>query len=178
MIVVACYSFPGKLNGSKTQSDVRSIYQTIDVDKRNSIRKNVRVLNRKMEKKTLLPIHGLGSGAAWRLFCDENSMELVACQIKETCNRFEVLRSIHVGLSCVQRNLEDMPSMSEFVLMLSSDVPLQQPKQPGFFTKRDLVEASADNQKPNWSNDIAITVCQRVRATLAEKVLVLYHSKL
>ncbi|KAL4376910.1 hypothetical protein GQ457_02G032130 [Hibiscus cannabinus] len=97
---------------------------------------------------------------AWRLFCDENSMGLVACQIKETCNRFEVLRSIHVGLSCVQRNLEDMPSMSEVVLMLSSDVPLQQPKQPGSFTKRDLVEASADNQKANCSNDFAITVVQ------------------
>ncbi|KAK9007047.1 hypothetical protein V6N11_019375 [Hibiscus sabdariffa] len=97
---------------------------------------------------------------AWRLFCDENFMELVAGQIKETCNRFEVLRLIHVGLSRVQRNLEDMPSMSEVVLMLSSDVPLQQPKQPGSFTKRDLVEASADNQKPNWSNDFAITVVQ------------------
>ncbi|KAK9007023.1 hypothetical protein V6N11_019351 [Hibiscus sabdariffa] len=97
---------------------------------------------------------------AWRLFCDENFMELVAGQIKETCNRFEVPRLIHVGLSRVQRNLEDMPSMSEVVLMLSSDVPLQQPKQPGSFTKRDLVEASADNQKPNWSNDFAITVIQ------------------
>ncbi|KAK9016793.1 hypothetical protein V6N11_079286 [Hibiscus sabdariffa] len=34
------------------------------------------------------------------------------------------------------------------------------PKQPGFFTERDLVEASADNQKPNCSNDFAITVVQ------------------
>ncbi|KAK8503646.1 hypothetical protein V6N12_024818 [Hibiscus sabdariffa] len=113
---------------------------------------------------TLLDISSIVETAlfsqAWRLFCDENSMELVACQIKETCNRFKVLRSIHVGLSCVQRNLEDMPSMSEVILMLSCDVPLQQPKQPGSFTKRDLVEASADNQKPNCSNDFAITVVQ------------------
>ncbi|KAK8973520.1 hypothetical protein V6N11_030710 [Hibiscus sabdariffa] len=75
-----------------------------------------------------------------------------------------------------------MPSMSEVVLMLSSDVPLQQPKQPGCFTKRDLIEASADNRKP-----IVLTILQSqwwfrqdkmisIRATLAEKVLV--HSSI
>ncbi|KAL4375889.1 hypothetical protein GQ457_02G029840 [Hibiscus cannabinus] len=65
---------------------------------------------------------------AWTLFGDEKSMELVAGQIKETCNRFQVLRSIHVGLLCVQRSLEDRPSMSVVVLMLS--------------TERDLAEVS------------------------------------
>ena len=89
-------------------------------------------------------------------------MELVADPIKDTCNHLEVLRSIHVGLLCVQLSLEDRPSMSNVVLMLSSEVPLPQPKQPGFFTERDLVEASSssDNQKPSRSNDFAITVVE------------------
>ena len=69
-------------------------------------------------------------------------MELVADPIRDTCNQFEVLRSIHIGLLCVQQSLEDRPSMSNVVLMLSSEVPLAQPKQPGFFTERDLVEAT------------------------------------
>ncbi|KAE8674446.1 Serine/threonine kinase [Hibiscus syriacus] len=96
-------------------------------------------------------------GHAWRLFCDGNSMELAADGIKETCNRFEVLRLIHVGLLCVQRSLVDRPSMSDVVLMLSSEVPLQQPKQPGFFTERDLVEAANSSA---CSNDFAITVVE------------------
>ncbi|XP_022717013.1 G-type lectin S-receptor-like serine/threonine-protein kinase At4g27290 [Durio zibethinus] len=101
-------------------------------------------------------------GHAWRLFCDGNSLELVADPIKDTCNHFEVLRSIHVGLLCVQRSLEDRPNMSNVVLMLSSEVLLPQPKQPGFFTERDLVEAtsSSDNLKPSCSNDFAITVIE------------------
>ncbi|XP_021287429.1 G-type lectin S-receptor-like serine/threonine-protein kinase At4g27290 [Herrania umbratica] len=101
-------------------------------------------------------------GHAWRLFCDGNSLELSADPIKNTCIHFEVLRAIHIGLLCVQRNLEDRPSISNVVLMLSSEVPLPQPKQPGFFTERDLVEASSssDNRKPSCSNDFAITVVE------------------
>ncbi|XVF04087.1 hypothetical protein REPUB_Repub05bG0051400 [Reevesia pubescens] len=101
-------------------------------------------------------------GHAWRLFCDSNSLELVADPIKDTCNDFEVLRSIQIGLLCVQLNLEDRPSMSNVVLMLSSEVPLPQPKQPGFFTERDLVEASSssDYQKQSCSNDISFTVLE------------------
>ncbi|EOY12716.1 S-locus lectin protein kinase family protein, putative [Theobroma cacao] len=101
-------------------------------------------------------------GHAWTLFCDGNSLELIADPIKNTCIHFEVLRAIHIGLLCVQRNLEDRPSISNVVLMLSSEVPLPQPKQPGFFTERDLVEASSssDNQKPSCSNDFAITVAE------------------
>lgn len=90
-------------------------------------------------------------------------MELVADPIKDACNDFEVLRSIHVGLLCVQRNLEDRPSMANVVLMLSSEVPLPQPKQPGFFTERDFAESSSssDCQKPLMcSNDFAITIVE------------------
>ncbi|XVE50443.1 hypothetical protein DITRI_Ditri01bG0162700 [Diplodiscus trichospermus] len=101
-------------------------------------------------------------GHAWRLFCDGNSSELVADPIKDVCNQSEVLRSIHVGLLCVQRSLEDRPSMSNVVLMLDSEVLLPQPKQPGFFTERDQVEASSssENQKQSCSNNFAITVIE------------------
>ncbi|KAE8667300.1 Serine/threonine kinase [Hibiscus syriacus] len=102
-------------------------------------------------------------GHAWTLFCNGNSMELVADTIKNTCNPPEVLRSIQVGLLCVQRSLEDRPTMSNVVLMLSSEVPLHQPKQPGFFNERDLIQdasSSSDAQKHTCSNDFSITVIE------------------
>ncbi|XWS51956.1 hypothetical protein CRYUN_Cryun11dG0026100 [Craigia yunnanensis] len=61
-------------------------------------------------------------------------MELIESPIREISNPCEVLRSIHVG-------------------------PLPQPKQPGFFTERDLVEAgsSPGHRKLLSSNGFTIT---------------------
>ena len=86
-------------------------------------------------------------------------MELIASEIKGTCNPSEVLRSIHVGLLCVQHSPEDRPNMSNVVLMLGSQGPLPQPKQPGFFTDRELVESTclSTSHKLLSSNDFTIT---------------------
>ena len=46
-----------------------------------------------------------------------------------------------MGLLCVQRVPEDRPSMSSVVLMLSSDVALPPPKQPGFYIERSVPES-------------------------------------
>ncbi|XP_034898841.1 G-type lectin S-receptor-like serine/threonine-protein kinase At4g27290 isoform X4 [Populus alba] len=81
-------------------------------------------------------------GHAWILFKQGRPLELAAGSKVETPYLSEVLRSIHVGLLCVQENPEDRPNMSYVVLMLGNEDELPQPKQPGFFTERDLVEAS------------------------------------
>ncbi|XP_022717011.1 G-type lectin S-receptor-like serine/threonine-protein kinase At4g27290 isoform X1 [Durio zibethinus] len=98
-------------------------------------------------------------GHAWRLFTAGEPMELISSPIRETCNPSEVLRSIHVGLLCVQQSSEDRPNMSNVVLMLGSHGPLPQPKQPGFFTERDLVESSSSStsHKLLSSNDCTIS---------------------
>ena len=57
--------------------------------------------------------------------------------VEDTFHPYEVLRSIHVGLLCVQHCADDRPSMSSVVLMLSSDAALPQPKEPGFFNNCD-----------------------------------------
>ncbi|XWS27928.1 hypothetical protein CRYUN_Cryun25bG0022500 [Craigia yunnanensis] len=50
-------------------------------------------------------------GHAWRLFRDGNSLVLFADPIKDTCNDFEVLRSIHVGpICCVWKQCYTMRS--------------------------------------------------------------------
>ena len=61
------------------------------------------------------------------------SLELLDARVGDTLHLSEALRSIHVGLLCVQNCAEDRPSMSSVVLMLSSKVALPQPKEPGYF---------------------------------------------
>ncbi|EOY12712.1 Serine/threonine kinases,protein kinases,ATP binding,sugar binding,kinases,carbohydrate binding [Theobroma cacao] len=98
-------------------------------------------------------------GHAWRLFAEGKSFELVASAIRDTGNASEVLRSIHVGLLCVQHSPEDRPNMSNVVMMLGSQGPLPQPRQPGFFNERDLVDQSSSSsasQKLLSSNDFTI----------------------
>ena len=62
-----------------------------------------------------------------------------------TCNLSEVLRSINVGLLCVQRFPDDRPSMHSVVLMLGSEGALPRPKEPCFFTDRNMMEANSSS---------------------------------
>ncbi|KAJ6928296.1 hypothetical protein NC652_012397 [Populus alba x Populus x berolinensis] len=98
-------------------------------------------------------------GHAWILFKENRSLELAADSIAITCNLSEVLRSIHVGLLCVQENPEMRPTMSNVVLMLGNDDALPQPKQPGFFTERDVIGASCSSSlsKPCSVNECSVS---------------------
>ncbi|KAI9386389.1 hypothetical protein POPTR_010G018050v4 [Populus trichocarpa] len=101
-------------------------------------------------------------GHAWILFKQGRSLELAAGSGVETPYLSEVLRSIHVGLLCVQENTEDRPNISHVVLMLGNEDELPQPKQPGFFTERDLDEASysSSQNKPPSANGCSISMLE------------------
>ncbi|KAF7141462.1 hypothetical protein RHSIM_Rhsim06G0191200 [Rhododendron simsii] len=60
-------------------------------------------------------------GHAWTLHKEDRSIELIDPTSKDSCCPPEVLRSIHVGLLCVQQHPDDRPSMSSMVLMLGSE---------------------------------------------------------
>ncbi|KAF2285988.1 hypothetical protein GH714_009485 [Hevea brasiliensis] len=60
-------------------------------------------------------------GHAWELFSESRYLELIDTSIAEKYNLLEVLRSIHVGLLCVQRSPEERPSISVVVRMLDSE---------------------------------------------------------
>ncbi|KAG6756521.1 hypothetical protein POTOM_039951 [Populus tomentosa] len=98
-------------------------------------------------------------GHAWKLFKENRSVELAAESFVRTCNLSEVLRSIHVGLLCVQEDPEDRPNMSNVVLMLGNEDELPHPRQPGFFIERDLIEVaySSSSSKPCSANECSIS---------------------
>ncbi|KAM7498790.1 hypothetical protein LguiA_023204 [Lonicera macranthoides] len=97
-------------------------------------------------------------GHAWKLHKEGRPLELMNECIRESCNLFEVLRSIHVGLLCVQQSPEDRPNMSTVVLMLSSEGELPQPKQPGFFTERNMFDTNSSLYDSASTNEITSTM--------------------
>ncbi|KAI6690443.1 hypothetical protein NL676_027271 [Syzygium grande] len=88
-------------------------------------------------------------GHAWILFTEGRSMRLLDKLVENSCSSFEALRSIHIGLLCVQRCPDDRPSMSAVVMMLGSDIELPLPKEPGFFNERDLLQENTSHSQPN-----------------------------
>ncbi|CAL5393217.1 unnamed protein product [Camellia sinensis] len=86
--------------------------------------------------------HGDSIKKAWRLYKEDRSLKLIDEALWDSCYLNEVLRSIHVGLLCVEQCPENRPSMSSVVLMLGSEGALPWAKQPGLFTKRNVLEVS------------------------------------
>ncbi|XP_052206368.1 G-type lectin S-receptor-like serine/threonine-protein kinase At4g27290 isoform X4 [Diospyros lotus] len=101
-------------------------------------------------------------GHAWKLYQEGRALEVVDAAIVNSIYVSEMLRSIQVALLCVQQSPEDRPSMSSVVLMLGNDGALPQPKQPGFFTERKVVESeySTSRDTPSSVNEITITLLE------------------
>lgn len=73
---------------------------------------------------------------------EDRFLELIDTSMGNTCNLSEVLCAINVGLLCVQHFADDRPSMHSVALFLGSEGALPQPKQPCFFTERNVVGAN------------------------------------
>ncbi|KAJ6950318.1 G-type lectin S-receptor-like serine/threonine-protein kinase [Populus alba x Populus x berolinensis] len=98
-------------------------------------------------------------GHAWKLWTEERALELLDNMSDRPYSVSEVLRCIHVGLLCVQQKPEDRPNMSSVVLMLGSENSLPDPKQPGFFTERNMPagDSSSGNHESSSINDLTIS---------------------
>ncbi|KAB2026514.1 hypothetical protein ES319_D06G224000v1 [Gossypium barbadense] len=92
-------------------------------------------------------------GHAWKLLNEERSLELIDEKVRSSSEISQVLRSIQVGLLCVQQCPKDRPDMATAVLMLSSDnIPsLPQPKEPGYFATRIVHH----NRDPSFSTNLS-----------------------
>lgn len=100
-------------------------------------------------------------GHAWKLWNEGKPLELVDASMGESYALSEVLRCIHVSLLCLQQHPEDRPTMSNVVLMLSSESTLAQPKQPGFYMETGPIEAYSHSSKNESStNELTITLME------------------
>nr|XP_043620638.1 putative receptor-like protein kinase At4g00960 [Erigeron canadensis] len=72
---------------------------------------------------------------AWRCWRDGTASDIIDPILLKGPNSFtDILRSIHIALLCIQKNVADRPTMSLVVLMLSSvSLTLQVPSEPAFF---------------------------------------------
>ncbi|KAL5737858.1 hypothetical protein ACOSP7_030619 [Xanthoceras sorbifolium] len=97
-------------------------------------------------------------GHAWRLWNEERAVELIVKSLDYSSASSEILQCIHVGLLCVQQGPEDRPNMSTVALMLGGDGSLPHPKQPGFFTERNLPESESSSSKNQSSSTYEISM--------------------
>lgn len=120
------------------------------------------IISGKKNRRFIHPDHNLNLiGHAWMLHREGRSSEIVDPNLVESCHTSELQRSIHVGLLCVQQSPEDRPNMSSVVLMLTNEGILPQPKPPGFFTERNIDDATGyswSDQTPCSVNDVTITL--------------------
>ncbi|KAK4255412.1 hypothetical protein QN277_008415 [Acacia crassicarpa] len=77
-------------------------------------------------------------GYAWRLWTENNLLDLMDRSLTESCNANQFIKCAQVSLLCVQDEPGDRPTMSQVVIMLESETTsLPTPKQPTFFMTRD-----------------------------------------
>ncbi|XP_019153737.1 PREDICTED: G-type lectin S-receptor-like serine/threonine-protein kinase At4g27290 [Ipomoea nil] len=99
-------------------------------------------------------------GHAWKLYKEGESLKLVDEHIFDSYDVAQVLRSIHIGLLCVQQSSEDRPNMSYIIQMLVNDAVLPPPKVPGFFVGRRAVfnsESSSAKHATSSLNEVTMS---------------------
>ncbi|KAI3705196.1 hypothetical protein L1987_75430 [Smallanthus sonchifolius] len=97
-------------------------------------------------------------GHAWRLHQEGKSLELMSPSLRASCIESQVLRSIHIGLLCVQHHADDRPTMSSVVLMLGNENTLPPPKQPAFFAEEEMPELKSISSAPTLDSVDEITI--------------------
>ncbi|KAM3354589.1 hypothetical protein ACQJBY_025353 [Aegilops geniculata] len=82
---------------------------------------------------------------AWSLWREGLAMDLVDPSVSESCSNEEALCCIHVGLLCVQDDLDARPLMSTVVSTLESrSTPVATPYKPLYFSQRNKVAKIAE----------------------------------
>ncbi|KAK6264842.1 hypothetical protein SCA6_020276 [Theobroma cacao] len=95
----------------------------------------------------------------WKLWNEGNPLELMDELMEDTISENEVVRCIQVGLLCVQQRMEDRPTMSSVLLMLSNEsIMVPQPKEPGFCTEISSGgDTSSSVNNLHTANELTVT---------------------
>ncbi|XVF25616.1 hypothetical protein REPUB_Repub13aG0228400 [Reevesia pubescens] len=107
--------------------------------------------------------HGLSLlNYTWKLWCEEQALELMDPVLVKSYDQVQVLKYIHIGLLCVQEDPTDRPTMSSVIVMLVSDnIKLPQPTEPAFSVGRAT--------KPGQSSS-DVKVCSVNEVTLSNVI--------
>ncbi|KAF5202241.1 Receptor-like kinase, partial [Thalictrum thalictroides] len=90
----------------------------------------------------------------WKLWREGNALQLMDPTLQDSFTGNEVTRCIHIGLLCVQENLEDRPTMSSVVLMLNSySLTLESPKAPAFISETRTAANDSTSSSLLYSGD-------------------------
>lgn len=83
----------------------------------------------------------------WRNWREDMALNVIDPSLS-TGSRIEIIRCIHMSLLCVQESIEDRPTMSSVVLMLSShSLTLPKPSYPPFGTDASM---DTNSDHPEW----------------------------
>ncbi|KAL3820630.1 hypothetical protein ACJIZ3_006535 [Penstemon smallii] len=98
---------------------------------------------------------------AWKLWVDNNFEDLIDERVLSPSFKTEIIRSIHIGLLCVQEFPANRPTISNVLSMLAgeiADLPL--PEQPPFTQKRSREPSSSSlsQSTTGGSNNVSITI--------------------
>ncbi|KAG6776903.1 hypothetical protein POTOM_016694 [Populus tomentosa] len=87
---------------------------------------------------------------AWRLWIEGKAMEFVDPLLVERGPAEGILRCMHIGLLCVQKDPADRPTMSFVDLALASDpIALPQPQQPAFSLVKIVPAGKSSSTEPS-----------------------------
>ncbi|GAA0163833.1 transmembrane signal receptor [Lithospermum erythrorhizon] len=96
---------------------------------------------------------------AWKLWMEGKPLDLVDPALVDSFNRNDATRCIHMGLLCVQEDVNERPTMASVVLMLSSSsMTLPIPHQPAFFLQGAVIPVSNQSDPVESSaNEVSIS---------------------
>ncbi|KAB2601060.1 receptor-like protein kinase [Pyrus ussuriensis x Pyrus communis] len=98
---------------------------------------------------------------AWRNWKEETPQNIIDPTLT-TSSRIETMRSIHIGLRCVQQNVVDRPTMASVVSMFNShSLILSVPSRPAFYLQddsgSDILLAGLTNSDESKSSSVYVT---------------------
>ncbi|XP_035548246.1 G-type lectin S-receptor-like serine/threonine-protein kinase At1g11410 isoform X2 [Juglans regia] len=97
-------------------------------------------------------------GHVWELWIEDKALDIVDSSINESYVTHEVLRSIQIGLLCVQEDVRDRPDMLEVLLMLYTDATtIPSPKQPAFIFRTTSNDLKSVAEGPCSINEVTLT---------------------
>ncbi|KAG6715116.1 hypothetical protein I3842_05G234700 [Carya illinoinensis] len=97
-------------------------------------------------------------GHVWELWREDRALDIVDSSINESYVPHEALRSIQIGLLCVQEDVRDRPDMLEVLLMLGTDaITLPSPKQPAFIFRTASDDLKSVSKGSCSVNEVTLT---------------------